>query len=201
VILHESLFLARTPLAALLEDEDVEWSENSPAIGLPESCSCVAFRVNFQFPSRSGANRRKHEPLVISPSAAVDENLFFVRVLAAFYDSISDSRNTSEQELMDGLERVKQGVGWWRGVIQASGLDARVGGLCDDCIEDVTACETFLTRRGVIEKQSNRQALENLGGSLWKGYQDGSDIASDAARLGASGKDVDEDGEVVCRRF
>lgn len=136
-------------------------------------------------------------PLTITASPAADENLFLVRFVAEIYGSVPDSRNSREQQLMDGLERAKRAASWVRDLVRARGLDPQVGILSDDCIQYMTAYQTFLANRGAIEKRSDQQFWQNLGASLWKGYREGADVESDANLLGASRDEASDAGKVA----
>ncbi|HET6248643.1 MAG TPA: hypothetical protein VFE47_13155 [Tepidisphaeraceae bacterium] len=149
------------------------------------------------------AGPAEDRPVDITPAANVDENLFVLRALAHEYN-LWPENEWDGKEALKFCEESRVQVKNLRNIVKHDGLDAGIGGMCNDYLTLIDEYESSLAQIGEIDSAARKQAFDDafstalIGGI--KAIKAGVDADADGqSQLGVDltvGKGLIDDGVI-----
>ena len=136
------------------------------------------------------------QPLRITALPSVDENLFALRLLGDIYVHWPDLKG-NRSELRTWFSDARSTTSAMVGEIRARHLDSDLELLFNDCLDYMSATESYLANLDLLENQRNTGTIWDVISSTWNGYKTGSDVSSEAGKLGMSEENAANAGKLV----
>jgi hypothetical protein len=147
-------------------------------------------------PSASSQIDDPDQPFRITALPSVDENLFALRLLSDIYANWP-ALNGDRSNLRKWFSEARRSTSRMQGQIRMRRLDSDLEVLFQDCLDYMSATESYLSSLDLLENQKNSGTAWDFIASIWDGYKAGSDANSTAQKLGLSDENAANAGKLI----
>ncbi len=136
------------------------------------------------------------EPVVVRTAPSIDENLFVLRLLSAYYRNPPKMGSKPEQ-VRQWLAGTRRRIETARRIIRRRKLDPDIDLLYADSLHILNAYAAYLDKVRTVEKSGGHKNLAALGTELWDRFQDGESAETGAEALGVLANTVGDGDNLV----